>query len=873
MLAISPAYAINGDDVISLVDQHENGYVDLKASIEMVLTDQRGKKTVRLMDFSSIEADKIGEKRKFVFQNPSDVKGTSILINSKVVKDDEQWIYLPAFKRIKRISSKNKKSAFMGSQFSYEDLASQEKEKYKNILIKEATVNNIPCYVVQRSPIHPNSGYHHIDVYVDKKRHRLVKTEYFDKQASAIIDNSVGVWFDLNDPEISVYDTYNNSFGEKEWSILLLKTKSIYDPAFLRQLDKATEEIESLKNVFKVTSITNVRDNWKNTDDELDYRRLYSSELIQSGDLQAIDKFKQQLASNPIFDRNIINKNKEQYSAVLIQNDNFLRDQSRYRIDLVDGIEYIVQQLDSIEDWGLAGTTVVNAELNKAAQRDVIVFYLLVSLLLTLICWFILRSVKDLCVVLSVVVSSVVMAMGSLALFDIPYNMATVMLPPMLIALPVAGVLHIITDFHISHETQLAENALIETFDSIWIPAFWAGATTIAGLASFGLSDISPFYQFGLVGGFGMLIALIMNMSIAPLLMYIFWHREKKDTKTKSSFTITSDSKKILRHPYLIGLISVIIISLLFGLKNTEVDTDYSKFFDKGTRITHSYDLLKEAGMGQNPIIVHLKYPPNKQFIDPEYFKKTLGFEKELNNLAEVVNVLSPSDLIRELDLAYNGSSLPAETDKRLANYSRQQLSQLFLLAELSGNDDIDDLILKSRDELQLVVMTPYLSSKKLHAFRQHISAIQKKHLPKDVQVSITGTTVLWANMDTQITQTQIYTLVFVGLFLIILLPLLFHSVWLGALGLLINFLPLAATLGLMSWLDIKINMATVIIGAISVGVVVDDTLHMFYRIQRNRSKGQVWTTAVENSLATIGTSIFRTTVILISSVYQYGNF
>lgn len=185
-LALSPAYALSGDDIISLVDQHENGYVDLKASIEMILTNRKGKKTVRTMDFSSIETDEIGEKRKFVFRKPSDVNGTAILINSQVIEDDKQWIFLPAFKRVKRISSKNKKSAFMGSQFSYEDLASQEKEKYKNVFLKESTVNNIPCYVVERTPILPNSGYHHIVVYVDKKRHRFIKTEYFDKKGKLI---------------------------------------------------------------------------------------------------------------------------------------------------------------------------------------------------------------------------------------------------------------------------------------------------------------------------------------------------------------------------------------------------------------------------------------------------------------------------------------------------------------------------------------------------------------------------------------------------------------------------------------------------------------------------------------------------------------
>lgn len=679
--------------------------------------------------------------------------------------------------------------------------------------------------------------------------------------AEAIVDNSVGVWFDMSDPDIESYDKYNTEFGKKEWTIVILKTKSIYDLQFLRQLNEITGKIEKIDHVVKVTSMTNVRDNWLGEEDELDYKTLFTeneAELTKKGYIAA---YKQQLASNPIFDKNLININNDQYTVILVQNHNYINDPTRYRINIVDGIENIVSQYDTIEDWGLAGTTVVNAELNKAAQKDVIVFYLLVSTLLTIICWRILRSVKDLCVVLSVVVTSVMSAMALLAVLDMPYNMATVMLPPILIALSVAGVLHIITDFHIAHQDLPTDAAIVETLSSVWVPAMWAMITTVVGLCSFGFSDVFPIFQLGMFGGFGMLMAWLANMIIAPLLMYIFWSKQKKSLAERESFAITKDSKKIISNPWLIGFILVLLMVALYGLKDAEVDTDYSKFFAKSTRITQSYDLLKDAEMGQNPIIVYLKYPSGREFIEREFYGSSIAFENALKAFPEVIKMLSVSDLIREIDKAYNG---PETSGSRLTSYSQTQLAQLFLLGELSGNDDINDLALKFRNGQQLVVLTPYMSSKQLRSFRQRVSQIKAKYLPKDVEVIVTGTTVLWANMDTQITKTQTYSLIFIGLFLLISLPLVFRSIWLGGLGVLINFLPLAATIGLMSWFGIKINMATVILGAISIGVVVDDTIHMFYRIQRYRRLGNTMLQAVDNSMTTIGTSIYRTTVILI---------
>lgn len=682
---------------------------------------------------------------------------------------------------------------------------------------------------------------------------RLITTD-------TLVDNSVGVWFDTADPEIKTYEDYNTTFGKKEWTVLLLKTKSIYDLKFLRQLDLITNKLSKIKHVVKVTSITNVRDNWINEEGELDYRKLFSIDESELAADEYIARYKQQLAENPIFDKNLINTNNDQYTVVLVQNRNYIYDPSPYRTEIVNAVGSIVSEYDTIVDWGLAGTTVVNAELNKAAQKDVIIFYVLVSIFLALICWRIFRSVKDLCVVLSVVLTSIVSSMALLAILEIPYNMATVMLPPILIALSVVGVLHIITDFHHLHQDHDAENALLNTMSNLWVPAMWAMVTTIAGLCSFGFSNVFPIFQLGMLGAFGMLMAWLANMIIVPILVFKFWSRQKKSLINTESFSIENNGTGILRRPWILGILMMVIIGALAGLKNAEVDTDYSKFFSESTRITRSYDLLHEAGFGQNPIILQIKHPEGREFIEQEYFQQTLAFEQELKTLPQVIKVLSISDLIREIDKAYNGP----DTEDRFANYTQAQQAQLLLLGELSGNDDINDLALESRNEHQLVVLTPYLSSKQMRSLKNQVDLLKNKTISQQVEIVFTGTTVLWANMDTQISRTQIYSLLFIGLFLLICLPFVFQSVWMGLLGVLINFLPLAATLGLMSWFDIKINMATVILGAISIGVVVDDTIHMFYRIQQQRRQGNNMQQAVAHSMRSVGTSIYRTTVILI---------
>lgn len=185
------AAADTGDLIMAAVDAHEEGYIDFRSNVTMVLENANGEKKVRQLRISSVELTPLGDHRKFIFDNPKDIKGTAVLIHSNVVVDDKQWIFLPAFKRVKRISSNNKSTPFLGSEFSYEDLASQEQEKYKNTRLDVAEVDGLLCHIVERIPLYQNSAYKFIRVYVDEQHSRFRKIEYFDLDGELIKTQSL----------------------------------------------------------------------------------------------------------------------------------------------------------------------------------------------------------------------------------------------------------------------------------------------------------------------------------------------------------------------------------------------------------------------------------------------------------------------------------------------------------------------------------------------------------------------------------------------------------------------------------------------------------------------------------------------------------
>jgi outer membrane lipoprotein-sorting protein len=158
-----------------------NGFIGESGKTELILIDAHGEKVVRIMKGKSKEVIGDGDKSISIFENPKDVKGTKMLTWSHKNKDDQQWLFLPSVRRVKKISSKNKSASFMGSEFSYEDLGSQEVEKYKFKWLKDTKFTGLDCYVIERTPTY-KSGYSKQISYIAKKYSNPLKVEYYDRK-------------------------------------------------------------------------------------------------------------------------------------------------------------------------------------------------------------------------------------------------------------------------------------------------------------------------------------------------------------------------------------------------------------------------------------------------------------------------------------------------------------------------------------------------------------------------------------------------------------------------------------------------------------------------------------------------------------------
>lgn len=184
MPALADDAVAKGTQIAEEWDRRDHGFGDSRQITKMVLENAHGETSVREMRLDTLEVpgDDEGDKSLVVFDHPRDVKGTAFLTFSNILEPDDQWLYLPALKRVKRISSKNKSGPFVGSEFAYEDISSLELKKYTYKWLRDEACGDLECFVLEQTPQYPDSGYTRTLVWYDKTEYRIRKIDFYDRK-------------------------------------------------------------------------------------------------------------------------------------------------------------------------------------------------------------------------------------------------------------------------------------------------------------------------------------------------------------------------------------------------------------------------------------------------------------------------------------------------------------------------------------------------------------------------------------------------------------------------------------------------------------------------------------------------------------------
>lgn len=186
----SPVLAITakekGLEIVKETERRDEGWVNSKADLTMLLRNRQGETSIRRIRTKTLEVIDNGDKNLLIFNTPLDVKDTALLSVAHKESDDDQWLFLPALKRVKRISSSNKGGAFMGSEFSYEDMSPPVIEKYTYKFLRNEKYKGRPTFVIERFPKDKRSIYVRSIIWIDAKEYIFWKTEYYNRRDSHV---------------------------------------------------------------------------------------------------------------------------------------------------------------------------------------------------------------------------------------------------------------------------------------------------------------------------------------------------------------------------------------------------------------------------------------------------------------------------------------------------------------------------------------------------------------------------------------------------------------------------------------------------------------------------------------------------------------
>lgn len=192
-----------GFEIAARSDRTDLGFGDSEVGLKMVLRNAAGQESTRSLRIATLEKpdETVGDKSLVVFDTPRDIEGTALLSHAKILDPDDQWLYLPALKRVKRISSSNKSGPFVGSEFAFEDFTAIELNKFDYTWIGEEACGDLVCDVLERTPRYENSGYTKQVSWVDQTDFQLRKVEFYDRRGDLLkvlelsdYRNYAGIW-------------------------------------------------------------------------------------------------------------------------------------------------------------------------------------------------------------------------------------------------------------------------------------------------------------------------------------------------------------------------------------------------------------------------------------------------------------------------------------------------------------------------------------------------------------------------------------------------------------------------------------------------------------------------------------------------------
>ncbi|NOX09068.1 MAG: MMPL family transporter [Gammaproteobacteria bacterium] len=674
------------------------------------------------------------------------------------------------------------------------------------------------------------------------------------------------VYFGKDNAELIAFKKFENTYNNSENILFVIqpKNKDIFTRKTLGIIKQLTEQAWQIPYAIRVDSITNYQHTEANGDDLTVTDLVEEPQELNSTDLTRIKSI---ALNEPVLAGRLIAYDGATTGiSVTLQFPG--TDHTQHLPKAVTYAEKLITELRTTYPdltVALTGIAIFSAAEIQVSESDSytlvpIMYGLMISLLLLL-----LRSVSGTIATLLVVSLSVISALGLMSWFDIKMNASTALAPIIILTLAIADSIHILlTTFQEIRAGRSKQDALAESLRINTEPVFLTTLTTVIGFLSLNFSDSPPFNELGNITAIGVVAAWIFSMTFLPALISILPLRIQPQVRTQhlamehlGNFVV---NRRVSLFWCMIGL-SLIIISFIPRL---ELDDRFIQWFDESVPFRVDTDFATANLTGPYTLDFSIESGMSGGISEPEYLKHLEEFTIWLRAQPEITHVNSLTDVMKRLNKSMHGDAL----DWYRLPDQRNLAAQYLLLYEMSlpYGLDLNSQLNLDKSASRLTVTLDTLPQKQIIEIIERSEAWLKDNMPPAMQAKATGTIVMFVNLAVR---NIIGMLGGTALgFVLISITLIFalRSVRLGLISLIPNFIPVLITFGLWAIFVGEIGIIASMITATSMGLIVDDTVHLISKYRRARLEHNLQPhDAIRYSLTHVGKALWVTTTIMVA--------
>ena len=721
-----------------------------------------------------------------------------------------------------------------------------------------------------------------------------------------------------NDPDLNYLRSVNERYSSEDFFVITYSPKKKINNETIQELKKFVNEIDNIQWVSKTISILNAP-LFESSDQPL-IEKINNIQYITTPGIE-INRALNELRNSPVYKRLIINddattfgivayiKDNKKYLSALEINKNFLDKQKNKKLSDKDFKEFekhklVLEQLKreqnknlelynieirshiskykNIADINLSGIPMIADDLISFVKKDITVFGSGVFVFIIITLWFIFKDIRWVIFPLLSCFLSISIMVGMLGYLNWKVTVISSNFISLMLILTMEINIHYVERYkQLQAEfPKKKENFLTYlTTTKILTPILYAVLTTALAFLSFIFCDIKPVIDFGLMMTLGLFISLFVSMILLPYLIIKFKPKaspvhKSKESKIAKFFETIAINQKFL----VLTFSSIIFILSIYGMTRLKVENSFINYFDKNTEIYKGMKLIDEKLGGTTPLDIILKFKESESkstFADDEFFQGSSSDEYKdsywftnfrINN---IVNVHKYLETLPEIGKVLSFYSVLQLGEKLNDNKKLGPLEMAILHSKLP--EDIKKNIItpyisiddnEARISLRIIDSNPELNRKELLIKIQ--KDLEEKLQLKKEEFKITGILVIFNNLLQSLFDSQIKTLgiTFAGIFLLLLI--LFKSFWWSVVAAIPNFTAALFILGSLGLFNIPLDMMTITIASISVGIAIDNSIHYIYRFREEFKINKNYNRTIQICHRTVGKAIVNASLTIV---------